>query len=48
MPRGNRAKRRVPGEARADHRDVNAVSRGPEEIPAKPERIGEERNDVCP
>jgi hypothetical protein len=36
----------VPREARADQADVDAVARGPEEIPAESERVGQQRNDV--
>ncbi len=38
--------RGVPGEAGADDGDVDAVRRGAEEVPAEPERIGGERDDV--
>ena len=39
---------RVPGKARADDSDVDAIASGAEQIPAPAERIGEERDDVLP
>ncbi len=36
----------IPGEPRADHADVDAISGGPEEIPTVSERIGRERHYV--
>ena len=46
MARHDRRNRRVPGKARPDDRDINAVAGCAEEIPAFAERIGRERHDV--
>ena len=41
-------KRRVPGKARTGQGDVDPVAGRAEQVPAAPERIGQERNDVLP
>src|SRR5215468_5889887 len=48
MAEQDRGYRRVPSKARADDRDVDPISRGAEQVPAKAEWVGEQRHDVLP